>query len=340
MGFIEEMPKIDLHYHLDGGLRPQTVIDIAQKENIELPAKDTAGITPYLTVGDNCKSLNEYLEKFDLPLKCLQSPYSQRRVAKEAVEDAAAQNEKYIEVRFAPSLMTSAGQSISEVVGNVAEGLKEGEKLTGVRAQAILCCMRHQDAKVNIEVVKAAKEFLGKGVCALDLAGDEADFPPKLHKEAFKLAQSLGVPVTIHAGEAGGAQNIYDSIEELGALRIGHGIRLKEDKNIFETVKQKRTPLEICVTSNVQTKAAQSFETHPIREYFDAGIVVTVNTDNTTVSNTNLSREFHILEDKFGFTHAEMKQLALNAANSAFLSEKEKKELAAKINEEFDALMK
>lgn len=339
MGFIEDMPKIDLHYHLDGGLRPQTVIDIAKKEDIDIPAKDAAGITPYLTVGDNCKSLTEYLEKFDLPLKCLQSPYSQQRAAKEAVEDAAAQNEKYIEVRFAPALMTKAGQSISSVTANVAKGLKEGERLTGVKAQAILCCMRHQDVKTNIEVVKAANEFLGKGVCAVDLAGDEADFPPQLHREAFRLAKSYGVPVTIHAGEAGGAENIYESIVNLGAVRIGHGIRLKEDKNVFNLVRQKGTALEICVTSNVQTKAAPSFESHPIREYFDAGLTVTVNTDNTTVSNTNLSREFHILADKYGFSHAEMKQLVLNAAKSAFLNEAEKKELINKINGEFNALM-
>lgn len=338
MSFIKNMPKVDLHYHLDGGLRPQTVIEIAGREGIALPAHNAEDIAPYLKVREGCTSLAEYLEKFDLPLKCLQTAYSQRRIAMEAVEDAASQNVKYIEVRFAPQFMVEGGLTVSEVTSNVIEGLKAGEAAFKTKARAVLICMRHHDIQKNLEVIETAKKFMGKGVCGVDLAGDEAGYPPQLSREVFELACKYGIPVTIHAGEAGGAENIYEAIENLGAVRIGHGIRLKENSRLLDFIKYRRIPLEICVTSNVQTKAAASFETHPIREYFDAGLTVTVNTDNTTVSNTNITREYEILQEKYGFTHDEIKQLVFNAANAAFLEEPEKNRLVEKIYDEFEAL--
>lgn len=338
MSFIEDMPKIDLHYHLDGGLRPRTIIDIAKKEGIELPVDNAVDMAPYLMAKDDCKSLNEYLKKFDLPLKCLQTAYSQRRVAAEAVEDAAAHNVKYLEVRFAPQLMREGGLTVFEVTKNVIEGLQEGEAESNTHARAILVCMRNHSAEKNLEVIEAAKEFLGKGVCGVDLAGDEAGFPPRLYREVFGLACKYGIPVTIHAGEAGGAENIYEAVKNLGAVRIGHGIRLKENPRLLSLIKRRRIPLEICVTSNIQTKAAASFETHPIREYFDAGVTVTVNTDNTTVSNTDLTREYKILRDKYGFTNEELKQLVFNAANAAFLEQPEKNRLFEEIYNELEVL--
>ncbi|HEX2938457.1 MAG TPA: adenosine deaminase, partial [Ruminiclostridium sp.] len=179
MSFIDDMPKVDLHNHLDGGLRPETVTDIAQKEGIALPTYDVREIRSYLTVEDNCGSLVEYLEKFDLPLLCLQSEYAQRRVAKEAVEDAAKQNVKYIEVRFAPQLMVERGLSCSNVIKNVIDGLKDGEKETGTVAGAIVCCMRHHTKEQNLEAIRAAAEFLNRGLAGVDLAGDEFHFPPQ-----------------------------------------------------------------------------------------------------------------------------------------------------------------
>lgn len=338
MDFIREMPKIELHYHLDGGMRPQTVADIAKSEGIDLPAKTADGLRPYLTVGGECESLVEYLQKFDLPLRCLQSAAAQRRAAKEAVEDAAACNVRYIEVRFAPNLMTEGGLSVTDVVKNVVDGLADGERGTGTRARAILCLMRHQGADLDSAVIGAAKAFFGKGVAGVDLAGDEAGFSALIHREAFKAARAAGIPVTIHAGEAGGADNVREAVEELGAERIGHGIRLREEPGVKELVKNRGTALEICITSNVQTRAASSLAAHPVREYFDAGLKVTVNTDNTTVSNTDLCREFSILESQFRFTHEELRRLVENAADAAFLEQPQKSELIARIAREFDAL--
>lgn len=338
MDFIECMPKVDLHNHIDGGMRAQTIIEIAQDENISLPTYDARELIKHLSVGDDCKSLVEYLQKFDLPLLCLQSANAQRRAAKEAVEDAAKQNVMYLEIRFAPQLMCEKGLKCENVIANVIEGLKEGERKTGIIARAIVCCMRHHDAKKNIEAVKAASQFIGEGLGGVDLAGDEYHFPPHLFKNVFELAHQKGIPITIHAGEAGGAENIKAAVELLGAVRIGHGIRLKENDGILEMIRRKKIPLEICVTSNVQTKAASSFETHPIREYFDKGLVVTANTDNPTVSNTNITRELKILSENYSFTNSELKELQFNAANSAFLFEDERKKLVSKLMAKFDAI--
>lgn len=338
MDFIERMPKIDLHNHLDGGLRPKTVIEIAQDEGIELPNYDEKEIMKYITVGDNCESLVEYLEKFDLPLKCLQSKKAQRRVAKEAVEDAAKHNVKYIEIRFAPQLMTEKGLSCADVIRNVISGLLEGEKETGTIARAVVCCMRHHSEEKNLEAVRAASEFLRRGLGGVDLAGDEAHYPPQLFKKVFDEAYKYGIPITIHAGEAAGAENVKVAIKELGAVRIGHGIRIYEDNEVVNLVKERGIPLEICVTSNVQTKAAPSFEQHPIRKYFDMGISVTANTDNTTVSNTDMTRELNILKDKFGFSNLELMQLQLNAAGAAFLDKPEKEKLLTDLKNSFEKL--
>lgn len=338
MDFIKEMPKIDLHNHLDGGMRPRTVIEIALDEGISIPSYDEKELVNYLTVGDNCESLLEYLEKFDLPLKCLQSAKSQIRAAEEAVEDAARENVKYLEIRFALQLMREKGLSCEEVIGNVIDGLHAGTAKTGVKAAAIACCMRHQSENMNIQVIEAAAGFAGRGLCGVDLAGDEKNYPPYLFRRVFSKARAEGLRVTVHAGEAGGPENIGEAVENLGAERIGHGIRLRENRTVYDMVLKKRIPLEICVTSNIQTKAAADFSSHPIKEYFDAGLIVTANTDNTTVSGTNMTRELKILAEKFGFSCNDLKTLQFNAAGAAFLEDGEKNNLISDLKTEFKNL--
>lgn len=338
MDLIKKMPKVDLHYHLDGGMRPQSIIDIAREENIDLPTYDLNEIEPYLSVTDDCPSLVEYLKKFDLPLKCLQLKNSQQRAAIEAVEDASAENVKYIEIRFAPNLMTEGGQSVFEVTENVLEGIRQGSEKTGVIARAILICMRHQDKDKNLEVIEAAREYMKYGVCAVDLAGDEKNYPPQLHREVFVRAAHYGIPVTIHAGEADGPQNIATAVNELGAVRIGHGIRLRESSKIYYEIMSREIPLEICVTSNIHTKAAPSFEEHPIRQYFDDGIIVTANTDDATVSDTNMTKELTILSQRYGFSNDEIKTVVLNGAKNAFLDREGKMKLIKDIQKEFNKL--
>jgi adenosine deaminase len=335
MDFVTLMPKVDLHCHLDGGLRPETVLDIAKSEDIPLPARDREGILPYLQAGDRCSDLKEYLCRFELPVRCLQSREAQRRAAFEVVEDAVKNNVKYLEVRFAPELFTRRGLSTVDVTRNVLEGLKKGESETGTVARAILVCMRHHTEQQNDRVIDAAARFLGKGVVGVDLAGDEAGFPPQLFHKVFARARQFDIPVTIHAGEAGGAENVLEAIKNLGALRIGHGIHIQENRSILEYVARKEIPLELCLTSNVQTRAAASLESHPVRTFFDEGLKVTINTDNPTVSRTDMTREFRLLHECFHFTRQEMHQVVINSVRAAFLENRQKAALLKNMEDAF-----
>lgn len=325
--FIRRMPKVDLHVHLDGCVKPETIMELARSQDIPLPVDDKAGLIPYMQVGEECCSLKQYLSKFDFVLPFLQSGTALERVAYEAVEQSAAHNGRYVEVRFAPQLHVRNGLSVEEAIHCVIEGLKRAEGELGVKARAIAICLRSHSREANVEVVEAAAQFAGKGLAAVDLAGDEASYPPELFRDVFAISRRKGIPVTIHAGEAGGARNIGEAISSLGAVRIGHGVRLKESPPLLETIVKSGIPLEMCPSSNIQTKAVSGWDTYPIREYFDRGIAVTVNTDNPTVSGTTITREYEILAETFGFTTRELVRLVMNGVDAAFLEDHEKQSL-------------
>ncbi|MEO3945637.1 adenosine deaminase [Gorillibacterium sp. CAU 1737] len=328
---IQRMPKVELHMHLDGSLRPETVMELAHEQGIPLPAPSSRELLPYMQVDGRCTSLTEYLSKFAFTTLFLQTGPSLERAAFEAVEQAALEGCKYAEVRFAPQLHRDRGLSCEEAVHSVVAGLKRAEKATGCRANAIVICMRHHAVSLNKEAIEAAALYYGRGVAAVDLAGDEAGFPASLFREVFLLAHRKGMPVTIHAGEAAGPDNIYAAVTKLGASRVGHGVRLKEDPAIRELIRRRHVPLEMCPVSNIQTKAVPDWTAYPIREYFESDIPVTVNTDNPGVSGTSLSREYGILAEKFRFTRPELSQLVLNAADAAFLPDSEKSALKAEL---------
>lgn len=336
--WIDRLPKIELHCHLDGCVRPQTVAEIAEREGIDLSAGSLDELTSWMKVPPSCNSLVEYLKRFELPLQCMQTPYAVERIAREMAEDAAYENVKYMEVRFAPHLHTRQGMTVEEVIASVGAGLAAAEENNDIIVRMIVICMRHHSVELNKEAVRAASKFLGKGVVGVDLAGDEANFPPELHEDVFRLADELGIPVTIHAGEAGGAKNIRTAVERLHARRIGHGVRLYEDPDVVQMLCERNIPLEMCVTSNVQTKAVPSFAEHPIRRYMVRGVGVTVNTDNRTVSDTDLTKEYHLLSHRFQFKAADFKQVALQAIEAAFLEPERKPELLRKFQEEWDKL--
>ncbi|SDJ99547.1 adenosine deaminase [Sediminibacillus albus] len=321
---IQQLPKVDLHVHLDGSIKPETVLDLANQQGMDLPAITSSGLLPYLQVTDNCKGLNDYLSKFQLGASLLQTEAALERVAFETIEQASEHNCRYIEVRFGPQLHRQRGLGLEQVIQAVINGLQKGEKAFGIKAQAIVCCLRHQPASVNLKVVEAAAMFLGKGVAAVDLAGDEAGFPAFLFRKVFALAEKKGLPITIHAGEAAGPENIREAVSRLGAGRIGHGISLKQDPVLLQEICTNKIPLEMCPISNIQTKAADSWQEYPIREYFEQGLTVTVNTDNLTVSNTDLTKEYMMLAEKLDFTITEIVQLIRNGVEAAFLDMAEK----------------
>ncbi|WP_223299318.1 adenosine deaminase [Paenibacillus darwinianus] len=338
MDMIAEMPKVDLHLHLDGCVRPSTLLDFARIQGVQLPADDPRELLPYMQASEATASLTEYLQKFGFVLPMLQTGEALERVAYETVESAAADNCLYIEVRWAPMLHTNGELDADGAIRHVLDGLRRGEARFGVKARAIVICMRHHDEATNLRAVEAAARFAGQGVVAVDLAGDEAGFPPGLFRGVFAMAAKLGLPATIHAGEAGGPGNVREAIEGLGAVRIGHGVRIREDAAVMQLVKERRIPLEMCPVSNIQTKAVSGWDDYPIRDYIEQGVTVTVHTDNPTVSATTITREFRELAARFGFTPSELAALALNGAQAAFLPQEEKAELVREMKRRIEAL--
>ncbi|MBP3964949.1 adenosine deaminase [Paenibacillus sp. DLE-14] len=332
------LPKVDLHVHLDGSLLPATVLDIAAAEGMELPAGDAAGLIPYMQVDDECRSLPEYLSKFDFTTRFMQTGAALERVAYETLAQAASHNCRYIEVRFAPQLHRLRGLRPEEAIHHVIEGLKRAERQFDIKGRAIAICMRHHGREENLEVIEAAAPYAGRGLVAVDLAGDEASYPPELFREVFALAHKRSLPVTIHAGEAAGAENVYEAVKNLGASRIGHGVRLRENPAILQMMLEQRIPLEMCPVSNIQTKAVADWDVYPIRDYFERGLIVTLNTDNPSVSGTDITREYRIVSEKFDFTDAELASIIRNGVNAAFLEDAEKKALKQRIDQELQEL--
>ncbi|MDQ0201531.1 adenosine deaminase [Neobacillus ginsengisoli] len=321
------LPKIELHCHLDGSLRPETIIDIAKKEGISLPSFDIEEIQREITAPLECESLDEYLKKFAIPNLVMQSKESLRRITLELFEDAALENVKYMEVRFAPLLHTARGLDVEEIIESVLDGLKAAEDQFDIKGNLILSCMRTMSTDSAFEVVENGKKFLGKGVVAIDLcASEEEGFCGKF-VEPIRLAKEYGYRVTIHAGETGIGRNVLEAVELLGAERIGHGVFIKDCAEAYKIVKEKQVVLEMCPTSNVQTKAVTHFSEHPIYHFHKDGIKVTVNTDNRTVSNTNMANECNIVFNEFNISFEDYKQIYDNSVEACFADVETKEKL-------------
>ena len=311
---------IELHLHLDGALRPKTVWELAQLQQVNLPSRSIEEMKEMMEVPENCKTLSEYLERFDLPLLVLQQEEAIERVAYELVEDLVKLSVEYAEIRFAPQLSTKKGLSQEQVVEAAIRGVQRGMKeYPSIRVGLILCCMRGDDLVYeNMETIEVAHKYLGDVVCAVDLAGAESLFATDLFEDVFTKASMYKIPMTIHAGEADGPESIWKALS-YGTKRIGHGIAAIQDPKLIEKLIEDQVTLEICVTSNVHTKVVESLEAHPVRKLFDAGVHVTINSDNMTVSDTNIWKEKEIVKQAFHFTEEEWKQMEQYAKEAAFL---------------------
>jgi len=316
---IERLPKTDLHVHLDGSLRLQTMLDLADDQGMELPSDSTEGLAAALHCGENTGSLVEYLKAFDTTLKVLQTEDSLYRVAYELAEDAAAENVRYIEVRYSPMLHTRSGLRLTAVVEAVLAGLWEAQKDHGIVANVILCGIRNISPESSIEMAQLAVAYKNRGVVAFDLAGAEYDYPAKHHVKAFKLVHNNNIAVTIHAGEAYGPASVHQAIHVCGAHRIGHGCRLREDGDLLHYVNDHRIALECCPSSNVQTGAVRDLRTHPLKLYHDLGLRVTVNTDNRLITNTTVSRELWLCHTEMGLGEQDIHRIIINGFKAAFL---------------------
>ncbi|MFI3172132.1 MAG: adenosine deaminase [Eubacteriales bacterium] len=301
------MKNIDLHCHLDGSLPLEAIQEVLKR-----PISESDVQVPI-----ECESLAEYLECFHLPLECMQTELGLEYVSYHFMASLAGDDMKYIEVRFAPMLSTIHGLSGEEVINAVIRGLNRGKKQFGIDYQIILCTMRHHPLSLNLEVLKLAKAFLGNGVCAVDIAGSEADYPMSLFRQLFLQASIWKIPFTIHAGECGNIDNVLEAID-LGATRIGHGIALSDHPEALALCREKQIPIEMCPTSNIQTKSVKDIKKYPLREFLEEGLLVTINTDNRTVSNTSIQNEFLFIQNNFGITDDEIILLKSNARKSTF----------------------
>ena len=317
---------IDLHLHLDGSLSVKTVKELAALQNIEIP-EDEAELLKLLRINDDCKDLTEYLEKFAFPGKLLQTKEAIAISVYNLQEELKEQGLIHAEIRFAPQLHTLQGLSQREVIEAAIDGLNRSD----FSAELILCCMRGNDNhEANLETVKLAKDYIGKGACCIDIAGAEALFPTENFEDLFALARELEIPFTIHAGEADGPKSVYKALE-YGTKRLGHGVRSLEDPALIEKIVSEGITLELCPTSNLHTCMFPTMEEYPLRKLMEAGVKVTINTDNMTVSNINLAKEFGKLIAAFNLTDEEIKGFAKNSVAACFASEETKKVLLEKI---------
>ena len=311
---------IELHLHLDGSLRPETVWELAKEQNIKLPANTVDEVRDQMQVPEDCRTLEEYLTRFDLPLLVLQTREALERAAFELTEDLAKEGVTYAEIRFAPQLSIKGGMTQEQAVEAAIEGVKRGmEQYPSIRVGLILCCMRGEDNEEwNLQTVETAKKYLGDAVCAVDIAGAESLYPTERFAPVFEKVREYGLPSTIHAGEAAGPESMKTALA-FGAKRIGHGVAAVEDPELVRRLIEEQITLEVCVTSNYQTKVVPSIEAHPIRRLFNAGVRVTVNSDNRTVSNTNVRKELDILRNVFGFKEQEIEKMEEYAWEARFL---------------------
>lgn len=322
---------IDLHLHLDGSLSLDTIRKIEKHDSFPLSENDDE-ILGKIKAPKDCKDLNQYLSCFELPVALMQTQYSLELATYNLLKELNDDGLIYAEIRFAPQLHTRNGLRQENVVKSVLRGLNSALNELPIKANLILCCMRGENNQhENEETVRIAAEFLNNGVVATDLAGAEGIFPTKSFDNCFKLSTKLEVPFTLHAGEAAGSESVKDALD-MGARRIGHGVRSIESYEILDILSKKRIPLELCPTSNLQTRVFDSIEDFPIKKFLEKDIVATINTDNITVSNTTIKNEFNLLKENLSLTNSEEIILLNNAISAAFISEAEKQLLRTKLS--------
>lgn len=368
---IKTLPKTDLHIHLDGSLRLGTILNLADKYRIKLPANDIAGLKKAIVVDENCTSLVDYLKAFDITLQVLQTDEALELASYELCEDAAQENVRYMEVRFAPILHTNNLMSLEEIISSVVEGLKRAEKDFNIKTGLIICGMRHFNADVSLisrrmkdrlstfndmelaellalESAKVAVKMSKKEpkIMGFDLAGAENGYPAKDFYRAFQEIISGHLSITVHAGEAYGPDSMDQAVKYCHAHRIGHGTRLGEAKSLnewepslYRYFKDKRIPLEICVTSNIQTRTVSSIHEHPIKKFYEDRLRLTICTDNRLVSNITVSDEYYKLVKELGFKKQDIETLIIYGFESIFLPYEQRKTLLEEVLPEIKSIL-
>ena len=335
---LRRLPKAELHCHLDGSLRPSTLLELSSERGQVLPVSTPEALGDWMRV-DDARNLADYLARFDVTLAVMQDAASLDRIACELVFDAAADGVRYIEVRFCPALNTRGGLSGDAVIEAVLAGLVRGERETGTVARLIICALRSFPMPHALEMAELAVAYRHRGVVAFDLAGGEAGNPARVHAAAFDYARGHELAVTVHAGEGYGAASIREAVQICGADRIGHGTRLLEDASLEAYVVDRQIPLEVCPTSNVQTRVSATFADHALARYRKLGAVVTINTDNRLMSGVSLTDEYVRCATHLGYDLPALSQLALASFDAAFVDYTTRRILRDRAASDIDAML-
>jgi adenosine deaminase len=334
---LRRLPKAELHCHLDGSVRPATLIDLAREYNVAMPCDDVEQLRDYMLV-DDAHNLEEYLLRFDTTLSVMQTADALERVAYELALDVAAEGVRYIEMRYAPPLNTLQGLTLEQAVEAPLRGIQRAQREANVTARVIICSLRHYDPALSLELAQLAVAYRHRGVVGFDLAGGEIGNPAARHAAAFAFCDEHGLACTCHAGEGDGAESIRQAVHDCGAHRIGHATRLLEDPDLAEEVHERGIALELCLTSNVQTRVSERYETHPLRQFLARGMNVCLNTDNRLMSGTTLVDEYHHAATHCDCTFDELAGMALNGFRSSFLPDAEKLVMVEQVVREIEAI--
>lgn len=332
-------PLVELHRHLDGNVRLETVLELGQQHGLPLPARDAEGLRPHVQVTEPTPDLVSFLAKFEWLQRVMVDLDAVARIARENVEDAAAEGIDHVELRFSPYFMAEKhGLDPLEVTAAVCDAVATARgdlesRGTQIGVGLIVILSRTYGPETVVVELEAALRHRQRGVVALDLAGDEAGFPGELFLEHFRRAREAGLHLIAHAGEAAGPESVRQAVLGLGAERIGHGIRSLEDPEVVELLRQRRIPLEVCPTSNVQTSTVASYAEHPLPQFLELGLVVTLNTDDPSISGIDLAHEYRVAREEMGLTEAQLRTLQENALEAAFLSPEARGRLLAMADE-------
>jgi adenosine deaminase len=333
---LRRWPKAELHVHLDGCLRPQTMLDLARAQGVRLPADTPDALAQALSV-KHAKNLEEYLTRYTITLSVMQTAAALERVAYEFVQDVAAEHVRYVEVRYSPLLHRPA-LTLAQAIEAPLRGFQRAQIETGTKVGVIVCGIRTMPPATSLDLARVAAEYRAEGVVAFDLAGAERDHPAADHREAFAYAARHALACTCHAGEGDGADSIRQALHVCGAQRIGHGTRLGEDPGLLDEVVAQGIPLEMCLTSNVHTHVVASVASHPFRRYLEQGVRVTLSTDGRLMDGITLTDEYYAAHAALGLTPEQLARVVLNACEAAFLPEPEKVALIARVQNELEAL--
>lgn len=341
---LAALPKTDIHCHLDGSLRPATILELARRSKVKLPADTVEGLTPHVQVAPTCRSLKEFLDVFNLIYPLLQDALSVERIAYELIEDCARDNIRHVEVRLAPVLQATASFTSDDVIEAVLKGLERGGQDFGVTSAVIICLFRSHGPAENRKAFNTLKKFFQKdphpghpAVVGMDLAGDEARYPTMQYASFYEEAKSSGIWTTCHAGETIGTANLKAALD-LSVMRIGHGVHLMEDQKLLQEVVRRKVPLEIGISSNVRTKCVPDFESHPALSFFRAGVPVTLNTDDRGILGISLTHEYGEAM-RLGFSLRELAEVSVSSTDHLFLPPEQRAKLKARFKAEAAAVL-